>query len=446
VSNRLSRQKVIDWAIRVANKEGVEAVTLTRIANDLGVSQPALYRHVGGIDDMRKAFALRARDLLAGDLLESTSGATGKEAIRALANAWRRGGSFRPGLIMLPGQVRALGDEELEASIERVVVIIRKALATLDLDEDSSLHAALLVRSALHGFSALENSSGDPPEHFNEAFEQLITLIWIGLQEMQEVPSGQHRRHSDPAPEGGENAAPILGAQDDSIGSGRSKGGARKGSSRNTWLTPDDVVETAARVAEEHGPAAISITRIARELGVRQSALYRHVDGVEALLQALALRAQRSLLSRITRAGIGRARDEALSAVAVAWRSYVHEQPGAYSSLSQVVTDRDPVLEQSSDDISGVLELALRGYALSPERTAQVATCVRSTLHGFCLLEKDGGYPGPYDVDENFDRLIRLLIAGIRGLETPNAPPAGKSRGRESGKTGRTTHRREVAS
>ncbi len=443
MSNRLSRQKVINWAVKVADKEGIEAVTLTRVANDLGVSQPALYRHVGGIHDLRKALTLRARDLLAKDLLNATSGLTGKEAVRALAYAWRRGGSSRPGLMMLPGQVKILGDVELEASVERIVGIISQTLSALDLDEEARIHAALLVRSVLYGFTSIETSSGRGPKDFDDAFEQMITLIWIGLQGMQAVPSGHYQRGGDSIQDGAADSLARAGSKDGSAGSKRSKGGRRKDNGRNgSRLTPDDVVETAARIAEEHGLAAISITRIAQELGVRQPALYRHVDGVDALSRALALRAQSSLLSRIARAGIGRARDDAVSAVAVAWREYVLENPGSYSSISQVISTQDPLLDQSSEDIVETLVQVLRGYALPSDMASHIATCIRSALHGFCLLEKDGGYPRPYSIGESFDRLIRLLIAGIRGMVAAESVAEDLERRRKGGRKGSRTARR----
>ena len=45
--------------------------SLTRVAADLGVTQPSLYRHVDGIGALRKAMALRARELLVAALTDA---------------------------------------------------------------------------------------------------------------------------------------------------------------------------------------------------------------------------------------------------------------------------------------------------------------------------------------------------------------------------------------
>lgn len=417
VTNRLSRKIVIDWAVKVADKEGIESVTLTRVANDLGVSQPALYRHVGGIGELRKALTLRARELLAKDLLKSTSGLAGKEAVSALAYAWRRGASFHPGLLTLPGQVKILGDVELEASVERIVAIIGQTLSAFDLDEEARVQAALLVRSMLHGFSAIEAMQDGQAGHSDDSFEQMITLVWIGLQSFADVSSEQYSRIPGSASNGLD--WPSSGGGTDFVKAGprRSKANTVKsGGGKSSRVTADDVVATAARIADEQGLTAVSLTRVARDLGVRQPALYRHVDSIEALWRSVALRAQRALLAQITRAAVGQTRDDAVAAIAVAWRDYVHEHPGTYSTIGRVAIEEGSSLARSSEEIVFTLTLALRGYALSHRTASNIADCIRSALHGFCLLEKDGGYPRPYDINENFGRLIMMLIAGIRGM------------------------------
>ena len=54
---QLDEDVVIETAATIADEEGLDAMTLTRVAKELGISQPALYRHVEGYDDLlRSAF------------------------------------------------------------------------------------------------------------------------------------------------------------------------------------------------------------------------------------------------------------------------------------------------------------------------------------------------------------------------------------------------------
>jgi hypothetical protein len=60
-----------------------------------------------------------------------------------------------------------------------------------------------------------------------------------------------------------------------------------------------------------------------------------------------------------------------------------------------------------------VLGLSLAGYSLEPEVEVHAARSLRSALHGFVVLERDGGHPEPYGLDESFESLVNLLCAGV---------------------------------
>jgi len=48
----IDREVVLDTAIRLLDAEGVEALTMRRLASELGVSAMAPYRHVGSKDEL----------------------------------------------------------------------------------------------------------------------------------------------------------------------------------------------------------------------------------------------------------------------------------------------------------------------------------------------------------------------------------------------------------
>jgi WHG domain-containing protein len=52
-----------------------------------------------------------------------------------------------------------------------------------DLDDDAAVHATRVVRSALHGFVALETGDGfGMPFDLDESFELLVTVLDQGLR------------------------------------------------------------------------------------------------------------------------------------------------------------------------------------------------------------------------------------------------------------------------
>ncbi len=201
-----------------------------------------------------------------------------------------------------------------------------------------------------------------------------------------------------------------------------SRGSDATGDAVRTSLTParrlntSYVVECAGRIADAEGIDAVTLTRVANELGVRQPALYRHVDGIEGLWKSLALRARELLVIELTQAGIGRSGEDAVRAVAAAWRQFVHDRPGLYTATDRVAIVGDSELEASLDRVVGVLALVLGRYTLDPAEAVHAARSLRSALHGFVVLEKDHGHPEPFGLDESFERLVTLLVAGVQAM------------------------------
>ncbi len=57
--NTLSRGRIVDAALRLIDTEGLEAVTMPRVAASLGVGTMSLYRHVEDKDDLVDAVAVQ---------------------------------------------------------------------------------------------------------------------------------------------------------------------------------------------------------------------------------------------------------------------------------------------------------------------------------------------------------------------------------------------------
>ena len=136
----LDQERVVDAAAALADAEGLDALTLTRIAKELGVRQPALYRHVDSYQDLLRLLSLRGREQLAAALSEAAIGVSGDEAVAAVGRAWRREVLASPGLYEATDRYPCAGDDELEEAVERIVGVIAQALAGFDLDDDHRVH------------------------------------------------------------------------------------------------------------------------------------------------------------------------------------------------------------------------------------------------------------------------------------------------------------------
>ncbi len=187
VRQRLNRNTVIEMAVALADSEGIDAVTLQRIADDAGVKQPALYRHVSGIDDVLTQLALRARDMLAASLHTAHSGLTRDAAVQSVAVAWRSFVQQHPGLYSATDRVPSVGDPAVEASLRLVVAELDASLLGYRLSDTERGHCARSLRSALHGFCVLEKDHGHPePYAIDAGLDNLIHLFCRGVESMEQ--------------------------------------------------------------------------------------------------------------------------------------------------------------------------------------------------------------------------------------------------------------------
>lgn len=174
----MSQDAVIEAALTVLERDGLDAVTGTRIADELGVTQPALYRHVEGMEEVWRGLGLQIRSRLVDALNEAAAGRSGADAVVAVANAWRRFANEHRSFYAATDRHPCAGDPELEAAVEEVVAVLARTVRGYRLDDTSSIDAARMLRSFLHGFVHLEHGDGHPSPYDTDAsFERIVRLL-----------------------------------------------------------------------------------------------------------------------------------------------------------------------------------------------------------------------------------------------------------------------------
>ena len=204
-------------------------------------------------------------------------------------------------------------------------------------------------------------------------------------------------------------------------------------------LTTESIVTTAGDFVDEFGPEAMTLTKIADELGVTQPALYRHVDGLADVWRELGLATRATLADNLAEAGVGRTGPDAVSAVASAWRDFGLANPGRYRAADRHAVAGDPALEAAAHRTIAVLERALQGFDLDDDQLRFAADTLRSSLHGFVSYELGNGHPDQDRVDASFDRLVDHLCAAFRSASKNSASENSASENRASDQNGAST-------
>ncbi len=177
-------------------------------------------------------------------------------------------------------------------------------------------------------------------------------------------------------------------------------------------LTRQAVVDAAVAVVETEGVPALTLSRVARELNVKPPSLYNHVDGLNGLRRAVALRAIEDLGRRLGTAAMGRSGRDAMHAIAAEFRSYATANPGLYEVSAQARPDDEEYAAASLRPVEPVLAV-LRAYDLDGDEAIHAARAFRAAIHGFVSLERMGGFGLGVSVDESFEWLVERLVATL---------------------------------
>jgi len=182
----LNKQTVVQAAADLINAEGLEALSLGRLAKVLGIRTPSLYNHIDGLPGLMRELSILNASNLAERLSEAAIGKSGPEAVRGIMQAMRTYIKEYPGLYM--STVRASGtqdevDPKLEQEENRSVKVGMAVMASFGLAGDEAIHALRGLRSVVHGFTTLEISGGFGISlGLDESFSRLVELFINGLE------------------------------------------------------------------------------------------------------------------------------------------------------------------------------------------------------------------------------------------------------------------------
>jgi AcrR family transcriptional regulator len=175
----------------------------------------------------------------------------------------------------------------------------------------------------------------------------------------------------------------------------------------------EDIVEAARGIVETDGVAGLTMQRVAHAVGVRPPSLYKRVSSRDELLRLVIEAAASELADEVSKArgSDDPARD--LRALARAFRSFAHANPGAYTAIfSRLPETAQPDLATLAPANDAVIATA--ASLTGADRALEGARLVVAWAHGFVSMELAGAFRLGGDVDAAFDfaveRLGRALV------------------------------------
>jgi AcrR family transcriptional regulator len=187
--------------------------------------------------------------------------------------------------------------------------------------------------------------------------------------------------------------------------------------------TSDKIAATALRILEKEGPAAVSMRRVAKVVGITPMAIYHHFPNREALLQTItdrefsklaehfdAIQPRASMESKLLHV-MDNYLDYALAHPRIFDYVFSQYRSGARRYPEDFVARRSPTLNRVADTV----EEAMRNGLLNEDDVWEVALELWAQVHGYVTLYRAGRFSFS---EEQFRRLyrrsLRRLLDGLK--------------------------------
>lgn len=182
-------------------------------------------------------------------------------------------------------------------------------------------------------------------------------------------------------------------------------------------LNTADVVAAGAVLADEEGIGSVTIAALAKRLGVKAPALYKHVESLGDLQRRIAVLAITELGDAVRDALQAKAGKDALAAVFGVVQSYIAEHPGRYASTTgQEFGDADDPLLVASNRLINSLRAVLSSYGLPDDQLDHGIRALRCMMHGYGVLQAANGFQWSNDPDATVDWMIDFVDVGLRAV------------------------------
>ncbi|GIH11051.1 TetR family transcriptional regulator [Rhizocola hellebori] len=182
----LNEEAVVTAALAVVDRDGAAALTLASVAALVGVATPSLYKHVGGLAELRSLVANRVLREMADVATAAVLGRSGDDAVTVLMRQLRHYAVEHPArYAAMPADPQH--DPALANASGALIGVFAATLRHYALEGSAAIHAIRCLRVIVHGFSSIESSAGfGMAESPDDTFSHLIEMYLSYLHNAQE--------------------------------------------------------------------------------------------------------------------------------------------------------------------------------------------------------------------------------------------------------------------
>lgn len=186
--NNISKELIIKTSADIANRIGLDNLSLKIIAEELNIKSPSLYNHISSLDEVKQKLMVYGWHEMEEKMLESAIGVSGYDALKNMCNVFYDYATTNKGVFTAMLWYNKYENNEKDEATTRLFSIVFKVMKPLNITDENINHIIRTLRSFLEGFSLLVNNNAfGNLVSIRESFDLSLEIIMNGIKSLEGV-------------------------------------------------------------------------------------------------------------------------------------------------------------------------------------------------------------------------------------------------------------------
>jgi AcrR family transcriptional regulator len=153
---RITKEAVIQTAADMADKDGLNNLSLKAIAEKLNIRTPSLYNHITSLDDLLREVAHKGMRTMNEQMTQAAIGTLGDAAIKSICIAYFKFMIAHPGVYETIQWVTWHGNRETAEIFDHYKALLIKIIHSCNLKKEKTDEILDLLIGVLHGYATMQ--------------------------------------------------------------------------------------------------------------------------------------------------------------------------------------------------------------------------------------------------------------------------------------------------